>query len=346
MFISCFPSMRRTLTARDATATDLPLPPPRTYKELRELDDHRGATRWRTHPKLKTNQKNLHYRLSGCQGLLSVLDVIEEGQVDNWDSLNLATAWHRLARAVRDNRDDAKTDALDQRVAIAQRRLDEAVELMGPDAFGGRELGNIIYAWGISGYKTRLLKRFCGSAAFRLREMGPQGVANSIYALGLQGYRDETFLNEVGKTLPSRVADFKPQELSSMINAFGRLRLVPEGGLLEAICEHIERHLEEFKAQEISNMFLSLARLEFKDRKFLKSLCRHLKTRVSHLEPKHICNMLDSMVKLRIRHRGILMAFSELVANRIPELNRQKLLVRITRDLQTLQEGMKSRRVS
>lgn len=321
------------------------LPPPRTFKELREQQDHKGAGKWRTHPKLKTNQKDLHYRLAGCQDVNNVLQMLEQGRVEDWSAVNLVTAWHRLAKGLRDVPQASRTEVLGQKVAVAERRLGEAVDNMGPDAFGGRELGNLIYAWGISGSKTRLLNHFCRSAAFRLREMGPQGVANSMYALGLLGYRDEIFLNEVGKALPGRVADFKPQEITQIVHAFGRLKFVPEGGLLEAICEHIERCLEEFKATELSSMFLSLARLQFKDKRILKVLCKRLENRLSRLEPRHICGMLDSMVKLEIQHRGIVMAFSKQIAKRIPELNRAKLLVRITRDLQTLQEGLPSRRV-
>eukprot|EP00930_Biecheleria_cincta_P091639 TRINITY_DN81262_c0_g1_i1.p1 TRINITY_DN81262_c0_g1~~TRINITY_DN81262_c0_g1_i1.p1 ORF type:complete len:387 (-),score=49.20 TRINITY_DN81262_c0_g1_i1:290-1450(-) len=343
IFSSCFPSIHRDLTACDATATDLPLPPPRTFKELRAENGNVRGGRWRTFPKLKTNQKHLHYNLAGCKDVNSVLKLVEGGRVENWSAVNLVTAWHRLAKALRGLR--SRTEMIRQRVAVAERRLEEAVDNMGPDAFGGRELGNLIYAWGISQSKTRLLKHFCRNAAFRLREMGPQGVANSIYALGLLGYQEELFLTEVGKALPGRVANFRPEEITQMVQGFGHLKFVPEGGLLEALCEHIESHLREFSATEQSCILFALARLNFKDERLLNALCGDLEKRIWTFDNRQVVRMLDSMAKLRIRHSGIVMAFSTLVAGRIPALNRERLLVRVTQDLQSLQAGLSSREV-
>lgn len=290
----------------------------------------RSPDAWRTFP-AKVTPKKRQSQLVKTRHYEEVIDIIMDAEhLDEWPTINIATAWHRMAKHARGPVDNSAFRG-------AEKRLAEAISRMDFWSFSPRELGNIVYAWGVTKYKPeRLMRNICSHVSYRLLEFEAQGVSNVLFAMGVLGYSHQELQKAVCKQVPQRLHEFKPQELTVTVYALSRLgHRDPE--FLELIAEHVQHRVDEFNAQEVSNLVYAYKILDFKHTGMLTAVCDNIRTRLGELNPQNIANLVYSLGSLGFRHKRFIMAMSAHVPTRLQELKRGRQIETIIEDLKVLQ---------
>ncbi|CAJ1370278.1 unnamed protein product [Effrenium voratum] len=231
--------------AERVLAEEAELPTPKTWRELRRHPrfDHSPGSGWRTQllpDKEASDPRRVQEGLTRAERLSGVLRVLDGADLSSWSAINVATAWHRLAKFSRLPKRGAAPDQRDLQIRDLQRRLAERARELGPEEFTPRSISTLFYAWGLKRFKCKLLKPFSISARTRLKEFDPQSIANMVFGMGLLGLQyEDRLLEEVGKQVPQRLIEFQLEEVISMFYSLGKLRYSPaEGKLLAAMGDY------------------------------------------------------------------------------------------------------------
>ncbi|PNH01625.1 hypothetical protein TSOC_012476, partial [Tetrabaena socialis] len=136
----------------------------------------------------------------------------------------------------------------------------------GGDWFIPQHLSNILLGCAKLGYTdASLLRRLAAAAGQAAGRMEEQGLTNSLYALAVLGCKDPAYapaLVQLADECKRRnFTGFNPQSLANSAWALGKLDRNSNQGWFAAVVAAAMRSgvLEEFAAQELSNLWYSLA---------------------------------------------------------------------------------------
>mmetsp|Transcript_33606 Transcript_33606/g.77553 ORF Transcript_33606/g.77553 Transcript_33606/m.77553 type:complete len:394 (-) Transcript_33606:219-1400(-) len=318
------------------------LPSAKTWRELRRDPrfDHSPGSAWRTHllPDEDSQQpRRIQSNLVKSKSLHRILHILDAGDFDKWNAVNLATAWHRLAKFSRDSTREPEETEL--RVRDLQRRLTQAVLDLGPEEFDTRGISSLFYAWGIMRFKSKLIKPFCISARKRLWDFDPQSIANMIFGIGLLGLKGEDrILDAVGKHVPQRLQEFRPEEVTSMVYALGKLGFVPSGDMLESIGDFVIDRLDDFTPVQLTKIVEASCDLEFKKNRLMFVLWNDIARRIKLFSTHQILVLVRSAAKTNLKHAKFTKAATAEVMGRLKDLGRDVRLVQIMDNLKVLQK--------
>lgn len=334
------------------------LPTPKTWRELRRNRrfDHSPGNWWRTQllpEKEAQDPKLVQSNLVRARSLPRLLYLLQ-GDLEKWNGVNLATAWHRLAKFCQAAGTSARTGSKarnadeaneqDLQIQEMQRRLARAVMALGPEAFDARGISSLMYAWGLMRFKSKLLKPFCISARTRMKEFDNQSIANMVFGIGLLGLKGETrVLDEIGRQVPPRLNEFHIEEVVSIVYSLGKLGYSPAGGLMEVIGDYVIERVEDFDPVQLTKLVVSVNELDFNKRRLMLVLWNHLAREIKSFSTHQLVVIVRTAAKRRVRHEKFAKAVSEEVLDRLNELNRDVRLTQIMDNLKILQ-GLVSRK--
>ncbi|DBA85926.1 TPA: hypothetical protein ACH3X1_005470 [Trebouxia sp. C0004] len=242
--------------------------------------------------------RDINRRIVDANSVVRVLDIVEDASQD-FNAVNISTAFHRLARMWRD------LPELSSNASGGQSRLHNALQTLMQLAVihikevQGQGLGIIIWALAKICYdpvKIRsLLQAFAQEAIDRLTEgvpknepnlkLGPQSLSNMVYAYAVMGHHPgNDLLAAIAKGVQGQLRAFSPQGLSNTVWAYAKLGALPNtrpgsdeslglegrakgnvGGLLDALAVEAvsqlmdARRSHKFIPQNLSNMVYGYA---------------------------------------------------------------------------------------
>lgn len=320
------------------------LPEAKTWRELRRDPrfDHSPGSKWRTQllPQEESQDpKRIQISLVKSQSIQRLLYLLDAGDMERWTPVNLATAWHRLAKFSRNEDRNDQPEEREMHVRELQRRLTQVILGVGPEAFDARGISSLFYAWGIMRFKSKLIKPFCINARKRLDEFDPQSIANMVFGIGLLGLKGEArILDAVGKNVPSRLDEFHPEEVTSMVYSLGRLGYAPAGGLLEAMGDYVIDRLDDFNPVQLTKIAVAACELDFKKTRLMFALWNHIARHIKLYSIHQILLLVRTAAQMRLKHVKFTKAATAEVMARLKDLGRDARLSQIMDNLKILQK--------
>ncbi|CAK0892469.1 unnamed protein product [Prorocentrum cordatum] len=160
----------------------------------------------------------------------------------------------------------------------------------------------------LEAWRTKDIALACHALA-RLDGAEPGAAATEAHPLGGARASDlEAFLSAVAACLPGRLGGCKPQDVSNVLWATGRLRFRHDG-LLQAVSEHLSGApgaLRQFSPQAVSNALLGFGQLRFRHEGVLCALAEHALPRLPEFSEQQVCNLLHALARLEFRHDALL----------------------------------------
>ncbi|GMH43748.1 hypothetical protein BSKO_11682 [Bryopsis sp. KO-2023] len=158
-----------------------------------------------------------------------------------------------------------------------------------------RGLANVIYAYGLSGFRSDVVLEALGQEIVRehrLSQCNAQDLSNGLYGFGLLGFDNQAVLvplgREIVKKLDSR--QFTTQSLANIVYGLGKTKCF-DGDVIKSLLEECKLHLKGFSNQSLTLITYGLALMA-------EDCVRHI--------PGPICRFLEAVSReiLERRARG------------------------------------------
>ena len=154
-----------------------------------------------------------------------------------------------------------------------------------------------------------------------LPRCSPQDVSNVAWAFGRLEVREDGMLQAISAHVAAeagggRLGVFSPQAIGNIVHACGLLRF-RDDGMLRAVASDLPTRIREYSHQNISNVLLGFAWLDYRDAATMQGVAALLAGRrgLGDFTPQATCNTLYAFTHLGVGGRGTLVrAVSERLA--------------------------------
>lgn len=131
------------------------------------------------------------------------------------------------------------------------------------DAISMRGVSNVIYAFGLSGFRNQTVIDALGkeiTKEARLAQCNPQDLANSMYGFELLGLDDKSIFLALGREIKKRLAsrEFSSHALATIVHALGKSKSI-DIDVLRGILDECEHRLKEFTPHSMAMVCHGLA---------------------------------------------------------------------------------------
>lgn len=280
----------------------------------------------------------INEEIACVRGALAVLAVVERS-LHEFDSVNLVTALHRLARSLGPKRSAPAEPTLQKLVERARAALPEfgaqalaniawssAVLRLrdGPllDAIAQRAIG--IYdshapmqvqelantAWAFATLRAAhggLLVALSAAATGRLSPsrrdaaLLPQHLSTMAWSLATLAWQDAPLLDAIAGAATELAGDFGPQALANTAWAFAHLAQAQRAPLYAVLAAVAVAKLGSFKPRECANMLWAFATLAFRDDLFLEVVSSKSILEIGRFPPQDMSTTVWSFATLLVR---------------------------------------------
>ncbi|KAL0022739.1 hypothetical protein WJX77_009701 [Trebouxia sp. C0004] len=220
-------------------------------------------------------------------------------------------------------------------------RLDARILKMDLSMFEQQELSNVIWAYGKMKYcnNEELMRRSSVEILRRgLDHFVPQAISNVCWAYAKHDLVYDEFLQEAAQYIAEHMHGWSPQTIANIVWAYGKLNvchhvlmsaaaqsitsIVPAG---KGRAEHVR--LEDFKAQEVSNVTHAFAKLGTYNTDVLEAVEQEMSKpeRLRDSTTQGIANIMWSFATLRFYPAKFMMAACVALEQRLQDCNDQEL---------------------
>ncbi|KAL0053862.1 hypothetical protein WJX82_000155 [Trebouxia sp. C0006] len=221
------------------------------------------------------------------------------------------------------------------------RRLDARILQMDLSTFEQQELSNVIWAYGKMKYcnNEELMRRSSVEMLRRgLDRFVPQAISNVCWAYAKHDLVYDEFLQEAAQYIAEHMHGWSPQTIANIVWAYGKLN-VCHHVLMSAAAQSItstvpagkgraeHARLEDFKAQEVSNVTHAFAKLGIYNTDVLEAVEQEMSKpeRLRDSTTQGIANIMWSFATLRFYPPRFMTAACVALEHRLQECNDQEL---------------------
>ncbi|KAA6419711.1 MAG: hypothetical protein FRX49_10435 [Trebouxia sp. A1-2] len=232
-----------------------------------------------------------------------------------FDTVNTATSMHRVAKT-------GKYDKTSSQEILRHPcyPLLKAKAAQQAHKFESRQVANVL--WAIAALRdrqdeltrrldARILQEAAHYIAQHLQGWSPQTIANIVWAYGKLSVCHHGLMSAAAQSITSivpagkgraehaRLEDFKAQEVSNVTHAFAKLGIY-NTDVLEAIEQEMSKpeRLRDSTTQGIANVMWSFATLRFYPARFMTAACVALEHRLQHCNDQELSNCLWAVARL------------------------------------------------
>eukprot|EP00933_Yihiella_yeosuensis_P041459 TRINITY_DN35854_c0_g1_i1.p1 TRINITY_DN35854_c0_g1~~TRINITY_DN35854_c0_g1_i1.p1 ORF type:complete len:260 (-),score=37.56 TRINITY_DN35854_c0_g1_i1:560-1339(-) len=196
--------------------------------------------------------------LGSAQEILAICDT----KLDEFDTVNIVTALHRLGRFV----PQGWSSGSRAQERLIQRLSEQITELRV------QQLANTI--WALARVQVRnqpITAAIAESSVRNCRQFGPQECANIAWSCAKLEFCDDSLLEAISIVSIDIIRDFLSQHLGNIAWACARLKYV-NAHFLDVIAEAATPLLAGAEQQEISNIVWAFAKLGVKNEKLMDAI--------------------------------------------------------------------------
>jgi|GEM_PF-6718963 len=312
-------------------------------------------------------------RKIGCFHHARTLLKFVNRNIDQFNTRNIATAFHRLAKHVRREKETLSEEDLALLIRAATSNISH---------FNARELANI--AWTTAHLKLsdeRFCRRFFECAYAKISTFNAQELSNTAWALARHKLRDERLLQKISECARAKISKFNQQNLANLAWAFFELgsrdvelfraiskrmrriidRFLPinlriaawasvnldirDKQLFDEVSRTAQNKIEMFTPEDLANLAGAFARFKIDDPELFRSISTEAQNKMELFKPKEIARLAESFANLRIRDTELFGMVSRWVRDNIQHLNPHELStlawsfhIVLIRDLKLLEE--------
>ncbi|KAF4705962.1 hypothetical protein FOZ62_021615, partial [Perkinsus olseni] len=115
------------------------------------------------------------------------------------------------------------------------------------------------------------------------------------YALARLGHRDDNFLAVVASYIPGCIQNFKAQEMSNVAYSYALLSYRSDPLFQSVADEMITRGMARCRSQDISNTLYAFAKVNFKCDDLCREVCENMIARLHEFNMQGISNTMFAL---------------------------------------------------
>lgn len=245
---------------------------------------------------------NRQVTLMADLGDISQLLEVVQAYLPDMNGLNLATAFHRVAKlsAMSGDVGNQKAQLLQGHPVFRELFQEVQVHVMNHSLSDGTAASLIVGGEEQPLPATQLPYKSCRVANQPEGwEMPMQCMSIVTWSCATMRIRDRILFGAIAQIIGTRLDDLKSFEFSNLLWAYAKVALIPPDLFSNAGARLLRRHAGEFKAQCLSTIAWSFATAERRDSEVFQTLAQEIKENACNLKTQEISNTLWAFARSR-----------------------------------------------